>query len=445
MQINKNITLHDSNVFRKGYFLPIDLGVIAIMVMIPLFMQIGRPELSLVFSVYTMYLQLKRKKGTSVLIFAMACCIPVLFSSKYETIHNDFYWVYYSLRFPIILGFLLIYGRVRKLKFGFIIILAIAMMLLNSRYGAPDIIVWINNIIYLYFFFYICYNDKLDFKLLYSRFVPLITIYVIYTYLQYLFGYHPYSSIMSYIQMEQGTCGLSGHYIVQSVFLLAFVSILLIRFRETGKLSFLLMGMIIVAGIMSTSRTFILGFAIELLLFLLFNRSKYKNKFIIKILIFSFLLIIGLFLFGSNLTDRLLDRFVWNVGHRESSFPTALAIFYAYPFGVGPKQVADMMDIFARDELILGFGTFDNMFLTQLASYGVFCVVPLTFYSYYYLYSIYKMRTYNNLFYIMSMFFLPWLAVSFSFDIEAYGQILVVTGGMIGYIFMLCHKKTVQR
>lgn len=445
MQNIDNIKVNGGTVLGKRQFLNIDIGVIAIMILIPMFMQIGKPELSLVFSVYTMYLQLQRKKGTSVLIYAMACCIPVLFSSKQEIIHNDFYWVYYSIRFPIILGFLLTYGRVRKLNFSFLIILGIVMIFLTGRYGSPDYNTWINNIIYLYLFFYICYYDKLDIRYLYLRFIPLIVIYVTYTYIQYLFGYNPYSNIMSFGQMEQGTCGLSGHYIVQSVFLLTFIYLLLLRLRETGKLNFLIMGMIIVAGIMSTSRTFILGFAIEIVIFLILNRSRYKSKFITKILIFAFLLIIGLLLFGTEITDRLLDRFEWNIGHRESAFPTALAIFYAHPYGVGPNQVADMMDIFARGDLIVGFGTFDNLFLTQLASYGVYCFIPLAFYSYYYIYSICKMRTYKNLFYMMSMFFLPWLAVGFSFDIEAYGQILVVTGGMIGYIFMLYHKKLVKQ
>jgi hypothetical protein len=80
------------------------------------------------------------------------------------------------------------------------------------------------------------------------------------------------------------------------------------------------------------------------------------------------------------------------------------------------------------------FTTVDNLFLTQIAAYGIFSAIPCLFYFYYLLWAFSKRSKYKELSNCLIILYAPLALQAFSFDWESSSCICLILFGFTGYL-----------
>lgn len=432
--------------YPKDKYTPAALGIILVLLLIPNTLLLGGYLFPLLIFPYYVWLLSKSAKGASFVIISLALCIPQVAGLKEAGLFNG---ITLSLRLCILYGVLYYSRSSFSIPNIGAFVLGGIMILLDVVYGTKNWFLWINTIIYTHLFFLVCLHDKIHLETLYKLSSLLVIIYGFYAILQFHLGIVPYLPI--YISANPlyttsvHAVGLSGHYIILSVVLLLYNSILLICANKDRNIKIFLMLFVLYVGLISASRTFMVGIVVEYIIFVILNPNIIKSKVVLYV-VFSFLLaILGVLIIGGNYIDYALSRFSDSTAHREAAFPTVMKIFSNFTFGVGPDNINKYVGLYAAEGIIDGFGTLDNFFLTEIASYGILAFVPIWYYLYYYIMSIFMTRKRPVFFRYMCYLFLPWCAVGFSFDVEAYTQLNVITFGLIGYLYNISNYKHGRR
>lgn len=177
----------------------------------------------------------------------------------------------------------------------------------------------------------------------------------------------------------------------------------------------------------TVSRTVYIVYAVLLLYFLFITNFFKSLKKIVSLLTVALLIIYGIIYFFPDLSEGIIYRFVnGEAYHREAAFATVEKLIRDKPFGVGKWQIDNVIATqgYATWGFIVGFGTLDNFFLTQIAAYGYFSIVAFYFYFQYYFYFLKNLQALK----LLCFLFLIWVSISFSFDLESYPAVLIIFG-----------------
>ena len=141
-----------------------------------------------------------------------------------------------------------------------------------------------------------------------------------------------------------------------------------------------------------------------------------------------------MYYFSDTLNDLILRLSTGNNSHRQSSFQVTYNILSDNIFGIGFENYANQLGKYAAQGTNTDVHTLDNLFLTQLAHYGIIGFYIIYFYVYYFwqYIKIWKRAKWNKeVFYLILAFFIS----AICFDFEAYNNICFVVFVLIGSAF----------
>ena len=207
----------------------------------------------------------------------------------------------------------------------------------------------------------------------------------IYGILESFCGICPYEYDLNFAVFRAS--GLLGHPLVLALVTLLYQVMLYVRYIYTKNFNFLLYFFSILVAMITVSRTVYIVYAVLLLYFLIVTKFFVRFKRIVALIAAAALIGVGVIYFFPDLYEGIVYRFVnGEAYHREAAFATVEKLFRDKPFGVGIWQIDNVIATqgYATWGFIVGFGTLDNFFLTQIAAYGYFSIVAFYFYFQYY-------------------------------------------------------------
>ena len=296
-----------------------------------------------------------------------------------------------------------------------------------------------------YSFLFICYQDKkISLKDVFFYIDVLFAVSFIYGVLDYFFRLSPYQFISNATFSEMWinrAKGILGHPLYLSALVLFFQSTIFIRYLLYKRFTYFQEFICIIMALIVVSRTTVIVMLLEYILFIIINKG-YKN---IKFIVFNImgLTIISLFFiyFADSILIDIMLRFNEGVGNRDGAWEPVMSLFVKNPIGVGYSNIMSSLSrgYYVDSEFNADFSTVDNLFLSQLAAYGVFGFFKIAYY-FYFLYDAYKLRKKSPQFFkIIVLLYFPILLESFSFDWDGSIFLCLLVYGLIGYIYRFFH------
>ena len=437
--------------YKDGIIWPI-IGICISFIGIPFFFLNIAPVTFILFA-YLIWMVFKGKKGYTLVLISIALCIPGGVDGNISQNISDKVWYLFTIeRITIIIIFLYNYFILKKeIPYPNALFLAIMIVLIGYFYSlynnaSSEYINYINSVIYIHLFFIICFWERIKLKnalILIDIIFILTTLYALF---EYLHIYCPYDNIYAQairyddiLKEIPRAKGLLGHPLVLSGITIIYQAVIVIRLFIFKRVNPFLLILCLVSTAITTSRTTVIVLIIIFLYYYINSKmySKIKQNVILLLIIFcSFALFSNII---SPLLTNIIERFDDGADHRVAAFPSVLRLFLDNPLGVGSTQVTHRIIEYADFNLIRDF-TLDNFFLTQIASYGVLAILFFMYYFFYFYKSIKFRHSYPIFYKCTLLLFLIFALMGFSFDIEAYMQILLLYYGLTGYLFSYFYK-----
>ena len=360
-------------------------------------------------------------------------------------------WVYLAVRLAVIIN--VVYNFIfRKYQFPFwgIVIISFLCVFIFLLYGSiTDSLLKIVNLwLYFHLFFLWCYHDGLTFDSVFKMATVIFLCVAIYAILQFHFDIVPYNNWYSAAKVGSGmshAAGICGNALIFSAIVLAYHALIIIKLLMGGKLDILLLSLVLYTAIIALERTTIIVVIMEWIVLLIFGFKKI-GKLFFPLMVLS---VIVAALLNTQLLDPVLkvfeERFDEGGGHRFAAYPTVMAALADNPYGVGEFNYFHIAQLYGAFDFLRDFDTLDNLYLTMLLKYGVFAIVPLLFYFFYVVKAFLIRKVHYELFRYVTLLFLPWMLIGFSFDIEAYAQLSFLYYGLLGYIYSQFYKSEVTQ
>ena len=315
-------------------------------------------------------------------------------------------------------------------KFGFKGLITVIMLLMGELYSlttgnSQEFTYIFYTIIYFPMLSYISAKEHMKMSSVYKYFDIIFVCTGIYGILESFFGICPYEYDFNFAVFRAS--GLLGHPLVLAIITLMYQVILYVRYISTKKINLLLYFFSIVVAMVTVSRTVYIVYAVLLLYFLFITKYFVSLKRIVALIAVAVLIVGGVMFFFPDLYDGIVYRFInGEAYHRDAAFATVGKLIRDNPFGVGNFQIDKVIATrgYATWGFIIGFGTLDNFFLTQIAAYGYFAVIAFLFYFQIYFIPLSHMRMFKQLLFLL----LIWVSISFSFDLESYPAVLIIFG-----------------
>lgn len=336
----------------------------------------------------------------------------------------------YFIRFLILAIWCYDYIILYRGKLGIKGIAPIIMLLLGEFYSLitgndQEFSYIVYAVIYLSMVNYISSKDRMEVNSVYIYFNAIFLCTGVYGILESFWGICPYKYNLEFSVFRAS--GLLGHPLVLAIITLLYQVFLYVRYIYTKKFNFFLYIFSIIVAMVTVSRTVYIVYAVLLLYFLFITNFFKSLKKIVSLLTVALLIIYGIIYFFPDLSEGIIYRFVnGEAYHREAAFATVEKLIRDKPFGVGKWQIDNVIATqgYATWGFIVGFGTLDNFFLTQIAAYGYFSIVAFYFYFQYYFYFLKNLQALK----LLCFLFLIWVSISFSFDLESYPAVLIIFG-----------------
>lgn len=336
----------------------------------------------------------------------------------------------YFIRFLILAIWCYYYIILYRGKLGIKGIAPIIMLLLGEFYSLitgndQEFSYIVYAVIYLSMVNYISSKDRMEVNSVYIYFNAIFLCTGVYGILESFWGICPYKYNLEFSVFRAS--GLLGHPLVLAVITLLYQVFLYVRYIYTKKFNFFLYIFSIIVAMVTVSRTVYIVYAVLLLYFLFITNFFKSLKKIVSLLTVALLIIYGIIYFFPDLSEGIIYRFInGEAYHREAAYATVEKLIRDKPFGVGKWQIDNVIATqgYATWGFIVGFGTLDNFFLTQIAAYGYFSIVAFYFYFQYYFHFLKNLQALKLLCFI----FLIWVSISFSFDLESYPAVLIIFG-----------------
>ena len=366
------------------------------------------------------------KRNFVPLIIALSLTAPGFL----DNMGNDAKFLLYFLRLIILVIWFSYYFLLYKGKNGIKGIASIMMLFLGEFYSLitgnnQEFLSVLYAVIYLSMMHFISSKDNMRTSSVFKYFDVIFICTGIYGILESFCGICPYEYDLNFAVFRAS--GLLGHPLVLAIITLLYQVMLYVRYIYTKNFNFLLYLFSILVAMITVSRTVYIVYAVLLLYFLIVTKYFVRFKRIVALIAAAALIGAGVIYFFPDLYEGIVYRFVnGEAYHREAAFATVEKLFRDKPFGVGIWQIDNVIATqgYATWGFIVGFGTLDNFFLTQIAAYGYFSIVAFYFYFQYYFHFLKNLRALKLLCFI----FLIWVSISFSFDLESYPAVLIIFG-----------------
>lgn len=427
------------------------IGIVASFLILPWTLFFGRIELvSLCICLYVLWMGITRKAGYSMVILSMALCQPGgIDSTQVALVSGKMFWLFTACRIDIVMLFLWYWSRSEiKIKSKWVIPCFIVLSFIECCYDAcfntKAIFSLLNFLIYAHLGFALCYHDAKTCKGTFYLYSLCYIFILLYAFLEYFYGIGPYMLLYdaseSFEEIARGiprARGLCGHPLVFSGIVIVYNAILysqrIIEKKTPTWFFYTMLFLCLFGTIISASRTSAIIFFVLLLLFAKMSGMLRLKHIFIFVAFLSVFAILSVNYFG-DLIVNVLERFNDNAYHREAAFPSVLALVTDNPLGVGANNVLDRVGDYATKDLIRDL-TLDNFFLTTIASYGILCWVA--FLNYFcYIVKFFKTKRHNRRTFNSAMLiFISWCMIGFSYDIEAYVQLIIMCYSVWGYLY----------
>lgn len=425
------------------------IGIIFVFVVIPYGIYTNVKYYALLVVAYSFLMTVLKKPGAPLVIISMGLCVPFYVLNKIDNdwlfiiIANKKQWVYIACRLSVFFNALYYLVKNKSLhpyKGIYIISILYCLVMMVYEPMQSSILNIVNKLLYVHLFFAWCYFENISFNSIFKLFTLVFGFISFYAIVQFFFNIVPYQEwydIFYPVETQRHAAGLCGNALLYSAIILCYHALILVHMIRGGRLPFLLWIFSLFTVIITIERTSLIVFFIELLGYFWFNRGKGKN-----IIIIGSLCVLVIVLFFTPLIDfaplqMLFDRFDQGSDHRFAAYPTVLNILSENPLGVGPIAIDQALHWYGTFGLIDDFGTLDNFYLTQMAYYGIFSIIPFLFY-FFYLFKAFSQRQQTPImFKSVCVIFLSWCLIGLSFNIDSYGQLSLLYFGLIGYIFSL--------
>lgn len=392
-----------------------------------------------------------RIPGAEFLLIAISLCLPAgwIGTSGLEFPEVNKILVSYGrfTQFIIpITGFYLLldnHFRIKKhlllLTLG-VIFVGLLETLLTSE--TKDIHILLSIIGYCYAFMLICYFDKkIEMKDVFFYIDVLFLVSLAYGISEFLFRESPYQYITDAttpLNAIGRARGILGHPLYLSGLALIYQSAIFIRYLLLKKFGYIQEVLCITMALIVVSRTTVIVLLLEYILFVVLTRGYKSIKFWISNILFIIGGVFFIVKYADSIIIDLVARFIeGNFDHRESAFETVFLLFIDNPLGVGYTNIMDRIAKGGYGTLGFDsdFSTVDNLFLSQLAAYGVFSIIKIIFY-FYFLIDSYKVRREKPLMFRVVLFlYFPILIESFSFDWDSSIFMCMLLYGLIGFLY----------
>ena len=366
------------------------------------------------------------RKNYTPLIIALSFTAPGFL----DNMGGNAKFLLYFIRFIILVIWCYYYIILYKGKLSIKGLAPILMLLLGEFYSlttgnGQEFSYIFYAVIYLSMINYISSKDRMEISSVYIYFNAIFLCSGIYGILESFFGICPYKYDLDFAVFRAS--GLLGHPLVLAIITLLYQVLLYVRYIYAKKFNFLLYIYSLIVAMVTVSRTVYIVYVVLLLYFLFITNFFKSFKKMLALMTVAFLIVYGIMLFFPDLFNGIIYRFVnGEAYHREAAFATVEKLIRDRPFGVGKWQIDNVIATqgYATWGFIIGFGTLDNFFLTQIAAYGYFSIVAFYFYFQYYFHFVKNIKALKLLCFIL----LIWISISFSFDLESYPAVLVIYG-----------------
>lgn len=366
------------------------------------------------------------KRNFVPLIIALSLTAPGFL----DNMGNDAKFLLYFLRLIILVIWFFYYFLLYKGKNGIKGIASIMMLFLGEFYSLitgnnQEFSYVLYAVIYLSMMHFISSKDNMRTSSVFKYFDVMFICTGIYGILESFCGICPYEYDLNFAVFRAS--GLLGHPLVLAIVTLLYQVMLYVRYIYTKNFNFLLYLFSILVAMITVSRTVYIVYAVLLLYFLIVTKYFVRFKRIVAFIAVAALIVVGVKYIFPDLYEGIVYRFVnGEAYHREAAFATVEKLFRDKPFGVGIWQIDNVIATqgYATWGFIVGFGTLDNFFLTQIAAYGYFSIVAFYFYFQYYFHFLKNLQALK----LLCFLFLIWVSISFSFDLESYPAVLIIFG-----------------
>lgn len=366
------------------------------------------------------------KRNFVPLIIALSLTAPGFL----DNMGNDAKFLLYFLRLIIFVIWFFYYFLLYKGKNAIKGIASIMMLFLGEFYSLitgnnQEFSYILYAVIYLSMMHFISSKDNMRTSSVFKYFDVMFICTGIYGILESFCGICPYEYDLNFAVFRAS--GLLGHPLVLAIVTLLYQVMLYVRYIYTKNFKFLLYLFSILVAMITVSRTVYIVYAVLLLYFLIVTKYFVRFKRIVALIAAAALIGAGVIYFFPDLYEGIVYRFVnGEAYHREAAFATVEKLIRDKPFGVGKWQIDNVIATqgYATWGFIVGFGTLDNFFLTQIAAYGYFSIVAFYFYFQYYFHFLKNLQALK----LLCFLFLIWVSISFSFDLESYPAVLIIFG-----------------
>lgn len=429
-------------------------GIIAVFIFIPYGIYTNVRPFALLVVAYSTIMTMLRKPGAPLVVIAMALCMPMFVGLRElglePVLAGKVRWIFASIRLSVIInvGYIVLFRQSKRLFAG-IWIISILCIFIFSLYGSvsSSLIKVMNLLLYVHLFFLWCYNEDLSLESLYTITSAIFIFMALYAILQFHYDITPYR--VWYLSTTRNdeishAAGLCGNALIFSAIILAYHALLLIKLLAYGKIKIWLLLLVFYTAIIALERTTIIVIIIEWIVFLAFGFGKIKKNIIPFIILLALIVLV----LNTQILDSVLnafgERFEQGSEHRFAAYPTVFAALSDNIYGYGDYDIYHIGQLYGTFGLIKGFGTLDNFYLTELLKYGVFAIIPILFYLFYFIKAFITKGTNHDLFRYVVIMFLPWVLTGFSFNINSYAQLSVLYYGLVGYIYSLYYKEPIS-
>ena len=420
------------------------IGIVYTMLVLPITTIMGNSLLYwMILIAYLAWMVITKKTGFSIVMLSICLCQPTITSEEFDVdyinhLFSSFYYVLLFLPFIISIYLFFIKGY---MPFKNTILISIVFLIIGLMYGLslPNIIY---KIVVTHFAFYIGFYDRLNFESLFRLYGITVLVTAVYAIIDYFLGVTPYTviyaSLVDYSQYDwyvKRASGLLGNPLILLLVATFYQALICYKGILTGKLPVIPQLLCLTLSLIVVSRTALLSCVVFLFFYFVHIKSKISVKQIISITIIVLFCTLGImYYFSDTLNDLILRLSTGNNLHRQSSFQVTYNILSDNIFGIGFENYANQLGKYAAQGTNTDVHTLDNLFLTQLAHYGIIGFYIIYFYVYYFwqYIKIWKRAKWNKeVFYLILAFFIS----AICFDFEAYNNICFVVFVLIGSAF----------
>lgn len=296
-------------------------------------------------------------------------------------------------------------------------------------------------------FLLICLKDKkTSLKDVFVYIDVLFVVTTIYAVLDFFFNISPYHSVYDTIldirKIIQAK-GLLGNALYLAGIALFYQACLYVRMLLTKKIYYVQEFFCVVLILISLSRTAIIVFIVEYLLYLYIIGAYKKTKLVMINVFVICILVFLIFIFADSIVADLIVRFTeGSFEHRESAYVTVFSLFFNNPFGVGFYRIMESIRSggYAAQGFSDGFSTVDNFFLTEIASYGLFAFFTVFYYYFFLIRAFVQNKKKKRMLSFLLLIYVPLILQSFSYDWQIALPLCLFLYGFIGHLIRECEK-----